>query len=698
MEREYQIKDYRNIGIMAHIDAGKTTTTERILFHTGKIHKIGETHTGESQMDWMDQEQERGITITSAATTTYWKDKRINIIDTPGHVDFTIEVERSLRVLDGAVAVLDAQSGVEPQTETVWRQASNYKVPRIIFINKMDKAGADFLKSIESVKSRLNGNAVAIQMNIGAESEYIGHIDLITMQAYMFDGGSDEKGYSKPLPIPQELLGSAQLLRQKLIEAIANYDEEIMVAFLEGEEITEEKLKKAIRQATLTASFFPTVCGTAFKNKGIKSLLDAVIDYLPSPLDVPPIKGFDENDHEVVRHADDKEEFSALAFKIMNDKFFGSLTFFRVYSGSLNKGSYIYNSTKQEKERIGRILQMHANDRQDVDQVRTGDIAAAVGLKITTTGDTLISEKAKKIVLEKMIFADSVISQAIEPSNKSMAEKLTIGLQKLAKEDPTFRTWTDYETGQTIIAGMGELHLEVMVERLKREYGVEATVGKPQVAYRERITTAANVEGRYIKQSGGRGQYGHVWFKFEPNVEKGFEFVNKIVGGAIPKEYIKSIEAGLEDKMAEGILAGYPLIDLKATLYDGSYHDVDSSEMAYKIAASLALRNARDKVKTALLEPIMSVSVTVPEEFLGDIIGNLSKRRGTIGSHEDMTDGTKIIKADVPLSEMFGYSTDLRSMTQGRGQYQMIFGQYQQVPSNIAQEIIRKRNFSSKEY
>lgn len=697
MARQYQIKDYRNIGIMAHIDAGKTTTTERILFHTGKIHKIGETHEGASQMDWMAQEQERGITITSAATTAFWKDKRINIIDTPGHVDFTIEVERSLRVLDGAVAVLDAQSGVEPQTETVWRQATNYKVPRIVFVNKMDKAGADFLKAVSSVKDRLNGNAVPIQLNIGSENDFKGYIDLITMKAFFLEGDQQEKNADVAQEIPANLIEQAEQLRLELIEAVANYDDEIMIKVLEGEEIDQQMLKAGIRTATLSANFFPTVCGTAFKNKGIKALLDAVIDYLPSPLDIPPIKGVDKQGHEIIRHADDEEPFAALAFKIMNDPFFGSLTFFRVYSGMLTKGSYIFNSTKNEKERVGRILQMHANDRLDIEEVRAGDIAAAVGLKSTTTGDTLISDKAQHVVLETMNFPEPVISQALEPANKGIAEKLALGLQKLTKEDPTFRTWTDNETGQTIIAGMGELHLDIIVDRLKREHGVEAKVGQPQVSYRERITQSADVEGKYIKQSGGRGQYGHVWIKFEPNNDKGFEFIDKIVGGKIPKEFIKSIEAGLKAKMDEGILAGYPLIDLKATLYDGSYHEVDSSEMAYKIAASLALKNAKEKVKTVLLEPIMDVAVIVPQDYYGDVMGDLARRRGKVKESEVRNDGAQVIKADVPLSEMFGYATDLRSMTSGRGNYQMHFNHYEQVPGHISQTIIKQRSFGIKD-
>ncbi|MGL5519879.1 MAG: elongation factor G, partial [Metamycoplasmataceae bacterium] len=616
MARKVDIKDYRNIGIMAHIDAGKTTTTERILFHTGKVHKIGETHEGASQMDFMEQEKERGITITSAATTAFWREKRINIIDTPGHVDFTVEVERSLRVLDGAVAVLDAQSGVEPQTETVWRQATNYKVPRIVFVNKMDKAGADFEFAVNSVKRILGGNAVPIQWNIGKESDYKGHIDLIELKAYEFDGNPNE--VCKEIPIPDDLKDLAEIKRHELVEAVADFEEEIMMDLLDGKEISNDRLKAAIRKATLTAQFFPAVCGTAFKNKGVKAMLDAVVDYLPSPVDVPAIKGhIDEK--EVESPSTDEAPFAALAFKIMTDPFVGTLTFFRVYSGHLPKSSYIYNSTKGEKERVGRILQMHANNREEIDEVRTGDIAAAVGLKYTTTGDTLVAENAPRIILEKMNFPEPVISQALEPSSKAATEKLSLGLQKLASEDPTFRTFTDEETGQTIIAGMGELHLEIIVDRLKREFGVEATVGAPQVAYRETITKEAEVEGKYIKQSGGKGQYGHVWIKFEPNNNLGFEFVDKIVGGKIPKEYIKSIQKGLEEKMASGILAGYPMIDIKATLFDGSYHDVDSSEMAYKIAASKALTEGKEKLGAILLEPIMDVSVIIPEEYFGTI-------------------------------------------------------------------------------
>ncbi|MGL4342989.1 MAG: elongation factor G [Metamycoplasmataceae bacterium] len=689
MARQIQLKDYRNIGIMAHIDAGKTTTTERILYHTGKVHKIGETHTGESQMDFMAQEKERGITITSAATTAFWKEKRINIIDTPGHVDFTVEVERSLRVLDGAVAVLDAQSGVEPQTETVWRQATNYKVPRIVFVNKMDKAGANFEAAVNSVKKILGGNAVPIQWNIGSENDYVGHIDLVEMKAYSFDGNPEEK--FQEIPIPADLLDIAKLKRHELVEAMADFDEEIMMELLEGNEIGVEKLKAAIRKATLSATFFPAVCGTAFKNKGVKAMLDAVVDYLPSPIDVPAIKGH-LDDKEVESPSSDEANFAALAFKIMTDPFVGTLTFFRVYSGVLPKSSYVYNSTKGKKERIGRILQMHANNREEIEEVRAGDIAAAVGLKDTTTGDTLVAEGAPKIILEKMNFPEPVISQALEPATKAATEKLSLGLQKLAAEDPTFRTYTDEETGQTIIAGMGELHLEIIVDRLKREFGVEATVGAPQVAYRETISKKADVEGKYIKQSGGKGQYGHVWITFEPNPDQGFEFVDKIVGGKIPKEYIKSIQKGLEEKMASGILAGYPMIDMKATLFDGSYHEVDSSEMAYKIAASKALTEGKDKVGALLLEPIMDVSIVVPEDYFGDVMGDISRRRGQMKTSETRSDGASVVKADVPLSEMFGYSTDLRTMTSGRGTYQMQFDHYEKCPKNISDTIIKKRS------
>ncbi|AKF41444.1 elongation factor G [Mycoplasmopsis canis UFG4] len=694
MARDYELKDYRNIGIMAHIDAGKTTTTERILFHTGKIHKIGETHDGGSQMDWMEQEKERGITITSAATTAFWKGKRINIIDTPGHVDFTVEVERSLRVLDGAVAVLDAQSGVEPQTETVWRQATNYKVPRIVYVNKMDKAGADFAASVASVKQRLGGNAVAIQWPIGAESDFKGLIDLVTLQAFTYNGEAQEEEF--PTEIPADLKEIVEIKRQELLEAVAAFDEELMMVVLEGGEVDIPTFKDAIRKATLTSEFFPVVCGTSFKNKGVKKMIDAVVDYLPSPLDIPAIKAH-EGEQEISVEATDEGNFAALAFKVMNDPFVGSLTFFRVYRGVLNKGSYVFNSTKGEKERIGRILQMHANSRVEIDECRAGDIAAAVGLKYTTTGDTLVDEKSAKIVLEKMVFPEPVISQALEPESKAATEKLSLGLQKLAAEDPTFRTYTDEETGQTIIAGMGELHLDIIVDRLKREFGVQAKVGAPQVSYRETITKTAEVEGKHIKQSGGKGQYGHVWIKFEPNPDGGFEFVDKIVGGKIPKEYIKSIQKGLEEKMAAGILAGYPMIDMRATLFDGSYHDVDSSEMAYKIAASKALTKAKDLIGTVLLEPIMDVSVVVPSDHMGDVIGDLSRRRGLVNDQEQRNDGAVIVRAQVPLSEMFGYSTELRSMTSGRGTYQMQFDHYEKTPKNISDEIVKRRNIQAKD-
>ncbi|MEJ1834474.1 elongation factor G [Mycoplasmopsis synoviae] len=694
MARDYDLKDYRNIGIMAHIDAGKTTTTERILYHTGKIHKIGETHDGVSQMDWMEQEKERGITITSAATTAYWKNKRINIIDTPGHVDFTVEVERSLRVLDGAVAVLDAQSGVEPQTETVWRQATNYKVPRIVYVNKMDKAGADFEAAVASVKSRLGGNAVAIQWPIGSESNFNGIIDLVTMTATTYNGESAEEEF--PMEIPADLLDVAKAKRQELLEAAANFDEEVMMMVLEGADVDIDTFKNTIRKATLTSEFFPVVCGTSFKNKGVKKMIDAVVDYLPSPLDIPPIKAY-LNDQETDVVATDDGEFAALAFKVMTDPFVGSLTFFRVYRGVLEKGSYVYNSTKEQKERIGRILQMHANNRVEIDECRAGDIAAAVGLKFTTTGDTLVGEKSPKVVLEKMVFPEPVISQALEPESKAANEKLSLGLQKLSAEDPTFRTYTDEETGQTIISGMGELHLDIIVDRLKREFGVKVKVGAPQVSYRETITKSAEVEGKHIKQSGGKGQYGHVWLKFEPNHDQGFEFIDKIVGGKIPKEYIKPIQKGLEEKMAVGILAGYPMIDVKATLFDGSYHDVDSSELAYKIAASKALTKAKDLIGTVLLEPIMDVSVVVPSDHMGDVIGDLSRRRGLINDQEQRNDGAVIVRAKVPLSEMFGYSTELRSMTSGRGTYQMQFDHYEKCPKNISDEIIKKRNIQNKD-
>lgn len=690
MSKEYSLDKTRNIGIMAHIDAGKTTTTERILFHTGKIHKIGETHDGASQMDWMDQEQERGITITSAATTAFWKDLRINIIDTPGHVDFTVEVERSLRVLDGAIAVLDAQSGVEPQTETVWRQGTKYDVPRIVFINKMDKIGADFLYSVQTLHDRLQANAHPIQLPIGAEDNFEAIIDLVTMKAHKYLK-NDPNESSEEISIPEDLKDLALEKRNNLIEEVAKYDVnvEFMMHYLEGNEITIDDLKQAIRKATLTAEFFPVTCGTAFKNKGVKLLLDAVVDYLPSPLDVPSIKGkLVSTGEEVIRKPSDKEPFSALAFKIMTDPYVGKLIFFRVYSGVLNSGSTILNATKSKKERIGRLLKMHANKREEVSKVSAGDIAAAVGLKEVTTGDTLCDEKAA-ITLESMDFPEPVISLALEPKTKSDEEKMSVSLNKLREEDPTFKVEKDKETGQTIISGMGELHLEVLVERLKREFNVSTNVGEPEVAYRETITKFADCEGKYIRQSGGRGQYGHVKIKFEPNKDKGFEFVDEIKGGVIPREYINPIREGLESALENGIIAGYPLIDIKATLYDGSYHEVDSSENAYRIAASMALKEIIHKANPVILEPIMEVEVVVPEEYAGDTMGSLSARRGKLEGNE--TRGNiQVIRAQVPLANMFGYTTSLRSFTQGRGSFTMQFDHYEEVPKNISEEIVTK--------
>ena len=686
MAREYSLENTRNIGIMAHIDAGKTTFTERVLFHTGKIHKIGETHDGESQMDWMAQEQERGITITSAATTAYWKKYRFNIIDTPGHVDFTIEVSRSLRVLDGAVALIDAQAGVEPQTETVWRQATEFKVPRIIFANKMDKMGADFVYSLGTIKSRLGVNAKPIEWPIGAESDFRGVIDLVTMKAYEYDGKQEEE--AKEIEIPADLKDEAESRRADLIETVAEYDDEVMEKYLEGEELTVEEIKKCIRKGTLEVKFFPVMCGTALGNKGIKLLLDAVIDYLPSPLDIESIKGTDLNGNEVERHPSDDQPFAALAFKVMTDPFVGRLTFFRVYSGHLSSGSYVMNSTKGEKERIGRILLMHANNRSEISEVFTGDIAAAVGLKNTTTGDTLCEEK-KACILESMEFPEPVIELAVEPKSKADQDKMATALQKLSEEDPTFRASTNHETGQTIIAGMGELHLDIIVDRMKREFGVEANIGQPQVSYRETITQAGECEGKYIKQSGGRGQYGHVWIKFEPNPEKGYEFVDAIVGGVVPREYIPVTDKGLQDAMKTGVLAGFPMVDVKATLFDGSYHDVDSSEMAFKVAASLALKEAKNKCKPILLEPIMKVQVVVPDEYLGNVMGDITSRRGRPMGQESRGNALAI-DAMVPLSEMFGYATSLRSNTQGRGQFTMTPDHFEEVPKNIADEIIKK--------
>ena len=686
MAREFSLEKTRNIGIMAHIDAGKTTTTERILYYTGKIHKIGETHEGASQMDWMEQEQERGITITSAATTAQWNGYRVNIIDTPGHVDFTVEVERSLRVLDGAVTVLDAKAGVEPQTETVWRQATTYGVPRIVFANKMDATGADFIMSLESLEKRLGVQGVAIQLPIGAEDTFEGIIDLIKMKAVYFEGAKGENVIYKE--IPEEYMAQAEEYRAKMLDQAATYDDDLLMKVLEGEEVTEEEIKAAIRKGTLAVELFPVLCGSAYKDKGVQPMLDAVIDFLPAPTDIPSIKGTDEDGNEVERHASDDEPFSALAFKIMADPFVGKLTFFRVYSGTCQSGSYVLNSTKDKKERLGRILQMHANKRNEIDEVYAGDIAAAVGFKNTTTGDTICDEK-NFVILEKMEFPEPVIQLAIEPKTKQDQDKLSNGLIKLAEEDPTFKTFTNPETGDTVIAGMGELHLDVIVDRLKREFKVEANVGAPQVAYRETITQAAECEGKYVKQSGGRGQYGHVWIKFEPNEGKGFEFVDAIVGGAVPREYINSVKVGLEDALETGMIAGYPVLDVKATLFDGSYHDVDSSEMAYKVAASLALKNAAKKCGPVLLEPIMAVEVTAPSEYLGSVMGDISSRRGMIEGQEERGNAVSV-QASVPLSEMFGYATDLRSFTQGRGNYTMQFDRYEAAPKSIREEIIKK--------
>ena len=688
MAREFSLEKTRNIGIMAHIDAGKTTTTERVLYYTGKIHKIGETHDGGSQMDWMEQEKERGITITSAATTAQWKGNRVNIIDTPGHVDFTVEVERSLRVLDGAVTVLDSKAGVEPQTETVWRQATTYGVPRIVFCNKMDATGADFIMSVESIGKRLNANAVALQLPIGAEDTFEGVIDLMTMQAVHFEGAKGENlVYSE---IPDHLKAQAEEYREKMIETAANYDDDLMMKYLEGEEVTIEEIKAAIRKGVLAVDLFPVLCGSAYKDKGVQLMLDAVIDFLPAPTDVPAIKGEDEDGNEVERHASDDEPFSALAFKVMADPFVGKLTFFRVYSGTATSGSYVLNSTKDKKERLGRILQMHANTRKEIDQVNAGDIAAAVGFKNTTTGDTICDEK-NFVILEKMEFPEPVIELAIEPKTKQDQDKLGNGLARLAEEDPTFRVTTNPETGDTIIAGMGELHLDVIVDRLKREFKVEANVGAPQVAYRETIRSTADCEGKFVRQSGGRGQYGHVWIKFEPNEGKGFEFVDAVVGGTVPREYIGSVKAGLEDALNNGMIAGYPVLDIKATLFDGSYHDVDSSEMAYKVAASLALKEAGKKCDPVILEPIMAVEVVAPAEYLGSVMGDISSRRGMIEGQEERGNAI-VVQASVPLSEMFGYATDLRSFTQGRGNYTMQFDRYEPVPKSIKEEIIKKNS------
>ena len=686
MARDTSLDKTRNFGIMAHIDAGKTTTTERILFHGGNIHKIGETHDGASQMDWMEQEKERGITITSAATTVHWKGYRYNIIDTPGHVDFTIEVSRSLRVLDGSVALLDAQAGVEPQMETVWRQADEFMVPRIIFANKMGKMGADFSYSLKSIKDRLGVNAKPIEWPIGAEDDFRGVIDLVTKKAIEFDGKPEED--AKEIEIPADLKDLVEEKHAELIDAVAEFDDEMMETYLDGGEVTEEMVKRAIRKGCLATKFFPVMCGDALGNKGIKPLMDAVIDYLPSPLDIASIKGHNLKGEEETRHPSDSEPFSALAFKVMTDPFVGRLTFFRVYSGHLSSGSYVLNSTKDSKERIGRILQMHANTRKEITDVYTGDIAAAVGLKNTTTGDTLCDEK-KPIILEKLSVPEPVIQLAVEPKSKADQDKMALALQKLAEEDPTFKVHTDHETGQTVIAGMGELHLDVLVDRMKREFHVEANVGAPQVAYRETIKQAADCEGKYIKQSGGRGQYGHVWVKFEPNPDKGYEFVDQIVGGVVPREYIPVVDKGLQEAMQTGILAGYPMIDVKATLFDGSYHDVDSNEMAFKIAASMALKEAKNKCNAVLLEPIMKVDVTTPDEYFGNVMGDLTSRRGRPLGQESTGNAVKL-STMVPLSEMFGYATNLRSNTQGRGNFVMTFDHYEEVPRNIAEEIIKK--------
>lgn len=689
MAREFSLENTRNIGIMAHIDAGKTTTTERILFYTGRVHKIGETHDGAATMDWMVQEQERGITITSAATTCQWRGHRINIIDTPGHVDFTVEVERSLRVLDGAVAVFCSVGGVEPQSETVWRQADKYGVPRIAFINKMDRMGADFFRGINMIKERLGANPVALQIPIGSEENFKGVIDLIENQAIIY---TDDLGtQSDKTEIPDDLKEIAAEYREKLIEAVAETDEDLMMKYLEGEELTVDEIKKGIRIACIGVKFIPVLCGSAFKNKGVQPLLDAVVDFMPAPTDVPAIKGFHpDTGDEDKREASDNAPFSALAFKIMADPYVGKLAFFRVYSGVMKSGSYVFNSTKNKKERIGRILQMHANHREEISEVYTGDIAAAVGFKDTGTGDTLCDEKAP-IILESMEFPEPVIDVAIEPKTKADQEKMSLALARLSDEDPTFRTYTDAETGQTIISGMGELHLEIIVDRMLREFKVDANVGRPQVAYKETIRSAVKAEGKFVRQSGGRGQYGHVWIELEPlEPGAGFEFVNKIVGGVVPKEYIGPVEAGIKEAMENGILAGYPAIDIRATIYDGSYHDVDSSEMAFKIAGSMAFKNGASKANPVILEPIMRVEVVVPEEYMGDVMGDINSRRGRIEGMESRGN-SQSIRGFVPLSEMFGYATDLRSRTQGRGQYTMQFSHYEEVPKNIAEGIISKR-------
>ena len=687
MPREFTLQKTRNIGIMAHIDAGKTTTTERILFHTKKIHKIGETHDGAATMDWMAQEQERGITITSAATTAIWRNYRVNIIDTPGHVDFTVEVSRSLRVLDGAVTVLDGQAGVEPQTETVWRQATDYNVPRIVFVNKMDKIGADFEYSVNTIHDRLGAVAAAVQWPIGAEDQFKGQIDLVEMKAYLYDGNPNED--FKEVEIPADLVDLANEKRELLIDTLSQFDDDLAMLYLEGEEIPKDLIKSVIRKTTLGVQFFPVFCGSAFKNMGVKKMLDGVIDYLPAPTDISATKGTDSKGDEVDIHPTDDAPFAALAFKVVADPFVGRLTYFRVYQGHISSGSYIRNTTKDSKERLGRIVQMHANHREEIKEVYAGDIAAAVGFKNTTTGDTLCDEKYE-IILEKMVFPEPVINVAVEPKTKADQEKMSTALSKLAEEDPTFRTYTDPETGQTIIAGMGELHLDIIVDRMKREFNVVANVGAPQVSYRETITQAAECEGKFIRQSGGRGQYGHVWIRFEPNPDKGYEFIDKVYVGTVPREYIPVVDKGLQEALPNGVLAGYPMIDVKATLFDGSYHEVDSSEMAFKIAASMALKVTKDKCKPVLLEPIMEVDVTVPEEYVGNVIGDLTSRRGRLDSQEKRGNGMKI-RAYVPLAEMFGYATSLRSNSQGRGNFIMQTHHYEAVPRNIQEEIIKSR-------
>ncbi len=694
MSKKFNLKEYRNIGIMAHIDAGKTTTTERILYYTGKTYKIGEVHEGAAEMDWMEQEKERGITITSAATTCFWKENQINIIDTPGHVDFTVEVERSLRVLDGAIAVYDGVAGVEPQTETVWRQADRYKVPRICFVNKLDRTGADFFNSVQMMHDRLDANAIPIQLPIGIETDYKGNVDLVESKAIIWKG--DDLGTTFDIiDIPENMKKESEEYRSKLVEAVAEADESLLEKYLETGDLSAEEIKKGLRKATLEMKIFPVLCGSAFKNKGVQSLLDAVIDYLPSPMDVPAVKGFtidseeDETKPTLERKVDENAPFSSLAFKIMTDPYVGRLTYFRVYSGVLKKGSYVLNSVTHEKERVGRLLQMHANSREEIDEVRVGDIAAVVGFKKTTTGDTLCEEK-NPIVLEKMVFPEPVISVAVEPKTKADQEKLSIALGRLAEEDPTFKVYLDEETSQTIISGMGELHLEIIVDRMKREFKVEANVGKPQVAYRETIRSTVDQEGKYIKQTGGRGQYGHVWIKLGPlDPGSGFKFNNKIVGGTIPKEYIPAVEKGIKEAILSGVLAGYPVVDVETTLYDGSFHDVDSSEMAFKIAGTIAFKEACKKANPVLLEPVMHVEVVTPEDYMGDVVGDLNKRRGKVSSMNPRGN-VRLVDSMVPLSEMFGYATDLRSLSQGRASYTMQFSRYEEVSPNIAKEIFQR--------